>query len=269
MASPPATPSAPSGWSDHGVTPRLVSTRFTDVRWFEEVDSTNRYALEAAAAGVPEGLVVIADVQTAGRGRLGRSWEAAPGSSLLVSLLLRPEIAVEHYHLVTMTAAVSAAEAVRALALVPVMLKWPNDLLVRGKKLGGLLAEAIPGQALVVGLGLNVRWDSFPPELAEIATACNLESEERVARSDLVVFWLQRFDRLLTGLGTEPGREAVRQAYGDFCTTVGSRVRVDLAKETFEGEAIGLDEHGHLRVRRDDEHIEVISAGDVIHVRPA
>lgn len=269
MAVPPATPSAPSGWSDHGVTPRLATTRFTEVRWFEELDSTNRYALDAAAGGVAEGLTVVADVQTAGRGRLGRTWEAAPGSSLLVSLLLRPMVPVEHYHLVTMTAAVTAAEAVRALALVPVQLKWPNDLLVGGKKLGGLLAEAIPGEALVVGLGLNVRWDSFPPELAEIATACNLESEERVARADLLVFWLQRFDRLLDGLGGEPGREAVRLAYTDLCTTLGQRVRVELAHGSFEGVAIGLDEHGHLRVRRDDEQAEVVSAGDVVHLRPA
>src|SRR5947208_2273673 len=135
-----------------------------EVRRFAELDSTNRWLLDEARAGAAEGLVVVADHQTAGRGRLGRTWVAPPGSSLLVSVLFRPR-SLETGHLLTTAVAVAACDACEGVAGVAPDLKWPNDLLVGDRKLGGVLAEA-EGAAIVVGLGLNVNWPAGAPDTA-------------------------------------------------------------------------------------------------------
>jgi len=162
--------------------PAPAGTRFGPVRCFAEIDSTNRYVLDEARGGAPEGAVAVADYQSAGRGRLGRRWEAPPGSNLLMSVLLRPHLAVDELHLCTVAVALAAAAACEDGAGVVPDLKWPNDLMVGGRKLGGILAEALPAgtgdadaddgtgggsgkaSAVVVGLGLNVGWP--PPDAA-------------------------------------------------------------------------------------------------------
>ena len=132
-----------------------------DVRRFDEIDSTNAYLRREARAGAPEGLVAVADHQSAGRGRMDRRWESPPGASLLVSVLFRPEFEPSELHLCTAALALAAAEACRRVADVDAVIKWPNDLLVGNAKLAGVLAEAefLSGScAVVVGLGLNVGW---------------------------------------------------------------------------------------------------------------
>ena len=258
--------SAGRAWTDPGLTPRLEGTRFREVRWFAEIDSTNRYLLDEAISGAPDGLVAVADVQTAGRGRLGRRWEAPPGASLLVSVLLRPSLPSSRLHLATVAAGVAAARAVLRLAAIPAGLKWPNDLVVHDRKLAGVLAETLPGPALVVGMGLNVHWESFPPELVETATACNLESETAITRPDLLVAWLRELDGQLCSL-TEDAGAALRDAYLALSATVGRRVRVELAERFFEAVATDIDADGHLIVLRDDGTTETIAAGDVATLR--
>lgn len=260
-------PSSRRGWRDPGLAPRLEGTRFREVRWFAEIDSTNRYLLDEAGAGAPAGLVAVADVQTAGRGRLGRRWEAPRGASLLVSVLLRPSLEVGRLHLATVAAGVAAAQAVRGLAGIHATLKWPNDLVVADRKLAGVLAESLPGPALVVGMGLNVSWESFPPELADTATACNLENDSDVAIADLLVAWLRELDLLLHSLASDGGA-ALRGAYMALSATVGRRVRVELAERFFEGDAVGIDDDGHLIVQRGDGIRETVAAGDVVSLRP-
>ena len=168
--------SAPAGLSSTSpVTPSFVTvpapadTRFGPIRRFAEIDSTNRYLLDQARAGAAEGVVAVADYQSAGRGRLGRRWEAPPGSNLLASVLLRPALAADELHLCTVAVALAAVAACERGAGVAAELKWPNDLMVGGRKLAGILAEALPrgpggrrATVVVVGLGLNVRW---PPPL--------------------------------------------------------------------------------------------------------
>src|SRR5580658_3871436 len=143
--------------------------RFGEIRRFSELDSTNRYLLDEARAGGPDGLVAVTDHQTAGRGRLGRRWEAPAGANLLVSVLLRPAIPIEELHLCTVAMALAARSACGRGAGVECVLKWPNDVMVGEKKLAGILAETIPegpesggSRAVVVGLGVNVRWP--PPD---------------------------------------------------------------------------------------------------------
>jgi BirA family transcriptional regulator, biotin operon repressor / biotin---[acetyl-CoA-carboxylase] ligase len=236
-------PPGPATWSDA----RLSETRFGDVRWFDVVDSTNRYLLACAAGGDPEGVVAVADEQTAGRGRLGRSWIAPPGAALLVSVLLRPELPVDRVHLVTLAAALAALDAVGdARARV----KWPNDVVVDDRKLAGILAEADANGAVIVGMGCNVRDDWFPDELRDIAIACAIE------RTELLVAWLRAYDARLNALDGVVADAAARSA------TIGRTVRVEIPGETFTGVARALTEEGYLVV--DDR---VVMAGDVVHVR--
>jgi BirA family biotin operon repressor/biotin-[acetyl-CoA-carboxylase] ligase len=232
--------------------PGEPANRFTDVRRFATIDSTNRYLLECAAAGEPEGVVAVADEQTAGRGRLDRSWIAPPGAALLVSVLLRPRLPIERLHLVTLAAALAAIDAVHALSAVDGRLKWPNDVVVDDRKLAGVLAESDGAGAVVVGVGLNLRGDWFPPELAATATSCTVD------RDVLLEAWLRAFDTRLDAL------DGVLDAARASSATLGRRVRVELAQESFEGVATDLTPEGFLVVDG-----RVISAGDVVHLRPA
>ena len=244
------TPREPAVWSD----PRLEPTRFRDVRWFEIVDSTNRYLLQCASEGAPEGVVAVADEQTAGRGRLGRSWVAPAGSALLVSVLLRPALPLDRTHLVTLAAGLAALDAVTELTSTAdsaaAGLKWPNDVVVDDRKLAGILAEADGAGAVVVGMGCNVAPDALPAELHDIATAIAVD------RSDLLVAWLRAFDVRLSALDDVVADATSRSA------TLGRRVRVELAHETFEGTATSLTNEGFLVVDG-----RVVSAGDVVHLR--
>jgi BirA family biotin operon repressor/biotin-[acetyl-CoA-carboxylase] ligase len=229
------------------------------VEWFATLDSTNRRALDAARAGAADGLVVVADEQTAGRGRLGRTWEAPPGSSLLVTVLLRREGGDRGR--AVMAAGVALAAAVEQVAGVVAGLKWPNDVVVGERKLAGLLAE-VDGDALVVGAGCNVNWESFPDELVATATACNLEAGRRVDRDALLDAFLDRFAEALAA------GAAIVDDYRARLTTVGRAVRVHhLRGDDLVGTAIGVTDGGALVVRdgRGDDHTVV--AADVHHLR--
>src|SRR5256885_3881939 len=151
-----------SAMLDGGARSQLATTRFGDVRWVPSIDSTNRHLLQEARDGAAEGTVVVADHQGSGRGRLDRTWVAPPGSSLLASVLLRPELPPERLHLLTSIMALAAADACASEAGVDAGLKWPNDLVVGSRKLAGILSETqfegSRARAVVVGLGLNVNW---------------------------------------------------------------------------------------------------------------
>jgi BirA family biotin operon repressor/biotin-[acetyl-CoA-carboxylase] ligase len=236
-----------------------------EVRWFAELDSTNRYLIDEARRGARAGLVAVADHQTAGRGRLGRAWVAPAGASLLVSVLLRPDIAAERRHLLVMAAGLAMAEAVEATTGVVAGMKWPNDLLVGDRKLAGVLAET-SGDALVVGLGVNVLWDDVPPELAEIATACNWEGGRPVERSTLLEVFLARYADRLADL------DAARTAYQDRLLTRGRRVRVEQGRVehgsgVLVGTARAVDDAGRLLVETDDGAVHAVAVGDVVHLR--
>ena len=258
---------------------------FADVRRFAELDSTNRHALELARQGVPEGLVVVADHQTAGRGRLGRSWEAPPGSSLLMSVLLRPSLAPERLHLTTVAVALAAADACEEVAGFRPTLKWPNDLVVddRGaaseskrrrsraeretsRKLGGILAEALEPGVVVVGLGLNVTWSQPPRGLEAIGVAMNQVAGTGVDRERVLAAILAALERRYRDLREEP--DELVAAYRRGCSTIGRDVRVELASEVFTGTAVEVNDDGHLVVDDNDGARRVVAAGDVVHVRP-
>lgn len=263
-------------------TSAVPGTRFTDVRWIPETGSTNADLLAAASEGAPEGVVLVADHQVAGRGRLDRAWVAPAGSSLLVSVLLRPRMAPESLFLLTASAGVASAEAVAEVAGIRCGLKWPNDLVALNpglvdRKLSGVLAESVLTDgtvtAVVVGMGLNINWPTeLPAELSATATALNHLAGHEFDREAVLVAWLRRFEHWLEviGDGSDPaGRGQLFDAMRTRSATLGRRVRVELASSTVEGDAIGLDDHGRLSVAVDGlaDPIEV-SVGDVVHLRP-
>jgi BirA family biotin operon repressor/biotin-[acetyl-CoA-carboxylase] ligase len=235
---------------------------------FGTIDSTNRWVLDEARRGAAAGLVAIADHQTEGRGRRGRTWVAPPGSSLLVSVLLRPDVAVERVHVLTMAAALALRDAVQQVAGLHAEIKWPNDLVIDDRKLAGLLAEADLSsrgevRAVVVGVGCNVEWNDVPANLASIATACNLEAGRPIERAEVLDAFLDRLAERLVDL------DAVAADYRRDLSTLGRRVRVDLGDREIEGTASDVDAVGRLVVTPDEGASEVIAVGDVVHLRPA
>jgi BirA family transcriptional regulator, biotin operon repressor / biotin---[acetyl-CoA-carboxylase] ligase len=251
--------------------------RFADVRWVAETGSTNADAIDLARRGEPEGVVLVADHQTAGRGRAGRTWTAPPGASLLLSILLRPPAAV--VDLCTMAVAVAAASAVESVAGFAPQLKWPNDLVWSGngsaphRKLAGILAEADwharDEPVVVVGIGLNVTWPSdLPHDLADIAVAINHITGERVDREDLLIALLSelgpRYAALVAG-----DRTRLLDEWRTRSATLGQRVRVDLGSDLVEGTAVEVTADGHLVVETPEGDRRTFAAGDVVHLRGA
>jgi BirA family biotin operon repressor/biotin-[acetyl-CoA-carboxylase] ligase len=268
----------------------VPGTRFADVRWVAETGSTNRDLLAEAAAGAPEGVVLVADHQTAGRGRLDRTWTAPAGSSLLVSVLLRPPVEPGQAYLVGVAGGVAACDACAEVAGVRPGLKWPNDLVVRegphtDRKLAGLLAESVVAgtvlRAVVLGMGLNVDWsDGIPADLAGPAPedrsgavgagASSLGQlvDGPVDREALLVAWLRNLDRELELLGTAVGREALAERARERSATVGRSVRVERPDGVLTGRAVGLTPSGALRVEPDGGGPPVeVTVGDVVHLR--
>jgi BirA family transcriptional regulator, biotin operon repressor / biotin---[acetyl-CoA-carboxylase] ligase len=237
-----------------------------EIRRFDEIDSTNTYVREQARNGAPEGLVAVADHQTAGRGRLGRRWESPPGANLLASVLLRPNFDQADLHLCTTLVALAAMDACAA-AGVGTVLKWPNDLLVDGAKVAGILAEAEFGgadlAAVVVGIGINVGWPG-PPEAA--GTSLEAVAGSPVDRQVLLHALLAALSERRAGLESAAGRRALAEEGRRLCATLGQRVRVTLQGEEITGRAVDVDEAGHLVVETPSGPRSV-TAGDVVHVR--
>jgi BirA family biotin operon repressor/biotin-[acetyl-CoA-carboxylase] ligase len=261
----------------------MLGPKFTDIRHLDSVDSTNRYLLDLARSGAPEGVVVVADHQSAGRGRLGRRWEAPAGANLLTSVLLRPDLPADRRYLASAVVALAAADGATTAAGVTLDLKWPNDLLAGdGRKVAGVLAEADldgvagaspPRPAIVVGVGVNVNWPAtdadLPAELVGTATSLCQLAGAPVDRSSLLSALLAALEPRVADLGTPDGRRRQVEELRARCVTVGARVRVDLPDGSFEGTATGLTDEGHLVVEDQAGIRRTVVAGDVVHVRAA
>jgi BirA family biotin operon repressor/biotin-[acetyl-CoA-carboxylase] ligase len=234
------------------------------VRRIAETGSTNDDLVAAARQGAPSGTVLVTDHQTAGRGRLGRRWDAPPGASLLVSVLVRPSAsAAGRLHGATQAVGLSAQAACADVAGFRPELKWPNDLLVGQRKLAGVLAEAVSGAdlAVVIGMGLNVAW---PPEPTELAISASSVAGRPVSRDDLLASYLDHLaDRLAQWEGAP---DALLADYRAALGTIGRAVRVERAAGTIEGTAVDVADGGQLVVVSDGERYEV-SAADVVHLR--
>ena len=238
---------------------------------FFKTDSTNRVALELGHAGEPEGAVVVAEEQTAGRGRAGRAWHSEHAAGIYATLLLRPRLAPVQAPLLTMMAGLSAHAAIQAQTGLTVDLKWPNDLLINGKKVGGILTEmhAEPGQIrfVIVGIGLNVNQEKFAGELGAIATSLRLETGKTQSRLELLVRLLREFENDYNQFLREGAASITKKFVAISSYAQGRRVRVTNGTESFAGTTAGLGPEGLLQVRRDDGAVVTVIAGDVTEAR--
>ena len=261
MSAPAATPSWTGAWPE----PFAVT-------WVAETGSTNADLVVQARSGAAHGTVLVADHQTAGRGRLGRSWQAPPGSALLCSILLRPEPTAV-IHGAVWAVALAAQSAVATLTGVTPELKWPNDLMVGERKLAGVLAEGVtdPGDPLtlsgvVVGIGLNVGWAEPPREVAARAITVEELGARPVDRHVLL-------ERLLTDLAPLvelwiDTPDELHAEYRSRLDTLGRAVRVDMGDRLLSGTAVDVTADG-LAIRLADGTEQLVLAGDVVHLRPA
>lgn len=247
---------------------------WADVRVVAATGSTNADLTAAAAAGAPDRSALLAHAQHAGRGRRERAWTSPPGAGLACSVLLRPAgVPAAALGWVPLLVGVAVVDAVRALTGLPAELKWPNDVLVDGRKLAGLLAELAPGAAgappaVVVGLGLNVSLTE-----AELpvpwATSLGLLGA-RVGVTDVAVAVLTHLDARERAWRAAGGRtEQLAQDYRARCATLGQQVRVELGEGELAGTAEDVDATGRLLVREAGGVLTAVAAGDVTHLRPA
>ena len=226
------------------------------VRFLPEVDSTNRVAAEWLEAGAPHGSIVVTEHQVRGRGRLGRTWFSPPGTCLLCSIILRPNVAAVRIPLFNLAAGVALCQSAEELGVV-LALKWPNDVMAVSKKVAGILSEHHAG-AIVLGMGVNVNVERFPDEIADLATSFAIEAGHPFDRLDVLERFLARFHALS---GSDLGE--VPAVYRTWCETLGRQVRVELPGRVVEGAALDVDLSGALVM----EGGEVVHAGDVVHLR--
>jgi BirA family biotin operon repressor/biotin-[acetyl-CoA-carboxylase] ligase len=234
------------------------------VEHFDEIDSTNTYVKDRAHEA--EGLVALADFQSAGRGRMDRRWEAPARSSLLCSILFRPDLDATQLQLVVALVALSARSALERLSGLRVSLKWPNDLIAGGDKLAGLLAEIVSSGdrlAVVVGIGVNLTYDG-PEDVA--STSVRAQTGLTIAPRALLDILLEEIDSRRALLDDQRGKVALRDEYVRALATIGQHVRVEQTDHVVEGLAIGVDDEGRLMIEVEGE-VQTLAIGDVVHVR--
>ena len=233
---------------------------------FESLPSTNTEVARHASEGAAEGLAIIADEQTAGRGRLQRAWSSPKGAGLYFSLLLRPTIAPEKWPLITFVAALAVGDALSEACEVTTDIKWPNDLLSGERKICGILAEAVEtpaGRAVVLGMGVNLTSDAYPAELASVATSVAEASGCAAEREPLLAALVRALSRWYSLLHEPDGAEKIVAAWSSRSSYAsGKAVQVANGDEVWQGITRGVGSDGALLLETADE-IKIVRAGDV------
>lgn len=244
-----------------------------EIIFFESIGSTNTAALELAEKGAPHGTVIIADRQAKGKGRLGRTWVSPPRSNIYMTIILRPELEPKDATLLTIMAAVSCAKGVMKSTGLKAEIKWPNDLMVSSKKLGGILTEmkSDPDGIVfaVIGIGINVNSKTkkdFPPDIRGIATSIREELGKIQSRTFIIAEILKELEHWYKVLLAE-GRKPLFDEWKRLSSTLGRKVRVTAGRETFIGVAEDIDDEGMLILRLSSGVLKKISAGDVMMLR--
>jgi BirA family biotin operon repressor/biotin-[acetyl-CoA-carboxylase] ligase len=246
---------------------------FTVLR-FDSIDSTNSEALKEARLGAGEGLCVVARRQTAGRGRMGRSWISPADAGLYLSIVLRPTLDTKYLPLLTLMTAVAVSDTLSETYGLKPDIKWPNDLLVNEKKISGILAETTEspaGLAVIVGVGINLRQTNYPPDIAATATSLTEAIGEPTAEIETSVLeeqLLRFFDYWYGILQGSNGSGEIINAWRERSTYFsGKSVSVTLEHDSVTGITDGLDKSGALRVRQPDGSVVLIQSGDVHKLR--
>ncbi len=242
----------------------LRTDRWT-IHYRESVDSTNNWARQEAEEGAPDGSVYLADTQTAGKGSRGRSWGSPEGTSISMSLVLRPEIEMSRISMITLVMGLGAADGIRDVTGIDTGIKWPNDVVCRGKKLCGILTEMGPnGDYLVPGIGINVNMDRFSRDLSDKATSVFLETGRKCDRDRIAAGILESFGRYYDVFLETGDLTGLMDRYQAILANRGRKVRVMNQSNPYSGTALGIDRFGELLVKREDTGTtEKVFAGEV------
>ncbi len=240
---------------------------------YQSLLSTNTEAARLAAQGAEEGLCVVAAEQTAGRGRLQRSWVSPRGAGLYCSILLRPTIPLEQWPLITFAAALAVNEALRQACDLETDIKWPNDLLASERKICGILAETVDterGRAVVVGVGINLTKAAFPTTLAAVAISVEEATMRRPERDIVLAALIQAFEHRYAVLNETAGASKILNAWASQSSYAeGKCVSINNGDEVIRGTTRGVESDGALRVEIEAGRLTIVRAGDVTSVRPA
>jgi BirA family biotin operon repressor/biotin-[acetyl-CoA-carboxylase] ligase len=262
--------SAPDALHADDLLARLGKTKVIgrDIRVFEQTTSTNDVIEKLARDGVKEGAVVFAESQTSGRGRLGRKWISPERKGLWFSILLRPDLRPQETTQLTVASAIALRRAIQSETGLKPEIKWPNDILVGGKKVAGILTELnaeldrVKHVILGIGVDVNLGAGEFPPELRKLATSLKIESGRTIERPELAAAILRELDfdyaRICSGKFA-----AVADEWEAQCATIGNDVTIQIGGRKVRGRAESLDDDGALLVRTEHGHLERITGGDV------
>lgn len=262
--------SAPDALYADDLLARLGHTKIVgrDIRVFEQTTSTNDVIEKLARDGVREGAVVFAESQTKGRGRLGRAWVSPPRKGLWFSILLRPDLRPQETTQLTVASATALRRAIQAETGLAAEIKWPNDIMIRGRKVAGILTEMsaeldrVRHVILGIGVDVNLGANEFPAELRRTATSLRMEAGKAIPRPELATAILRELDHDYLRVGT--GRFAeVADEWEAHCTTMGRAVTIQIGGRRVSGRAESLDDDGALRLRTEHGHLERITGGDV------
>ncbi len=238
------------------------------IYYYESLGSTMDMALPLGIKGEPEGAIVLAEAQTKGRGRLGRQWVSPKYKGIYASIILRPKISPQAAPILTLLSAVSICEAIKEVTQIEAQIKWPNDILINNKKLGGILtelnAEMDEVRFVVIGIGLNVNNDK--KNLVSCATSLKEQKKENVNRINFLQELFRKIEANYLLFQTR-GAGLIIEKWRDYNITLGKRVKVYAHKEHYEGEAIDIDTDGGLLLRSDSGLTQKVTAGDVVHCR--
>lgn len=238
----------------------------SQIHWYDETDSTNDRAKAMAREGAPHGTVLIADRQTAGKGRLGRSFQSPGGMGIYTSILLRPQCSADQLMHLTCAAAVKVCDAIAQSTTVRPGIKWTNDLIWENKKLGGILTElvSVSGQiCVIIGIGINYCQSpgDFPKELRDMACSLSMATGKEIDRADVAARIISAMSDMDTKLLS--GKAEFMDAYRRSCITVGKDICLLRGDHVLYGRAEGVDDNGGLLVTFQDGHTESVSSGEV------
>lgn len=249
----------------------LVSIRKTkwvgnEIYYYDVTDSTNTQAKSLGEKDAPDGTLVVADKQESGRGRRGRSFDSPAGNGIFMTLLLKPEIEPKNASMLTLVAAMAVAKGIQKIADIPVQIKWPNDIVIHGKKVCGILTEMSAQMDyvnyIVIGVGINVHNDEFPEEIKDVATSIYLESGKHINRAMLIEAIWEEFEYYYDLYIETQDLSKIVKEYDSYLVNRNEKVRVLDPKEPYEGKAMGITEHGELIVDTWEAR-RLVSAGEV------
>jgi BirA family biotin operon repressor/biotin-[acetyl-CoA-carboxylase] ligase len=233
---------------------------------FDTIDSTNTKAKELAEQGYPSGTLVVSDRQVAGKGRRGRNWESPSGCAIFMTLALKPDINPNNASMLTLVAALATAKAITDVTGAEAKIKWPNDIVINGKKICGILTEMSAQfdyiSHIVIGIGINVNNEHFPEELSETAGSLLLACGRRFHRAELIARFLERFEKDYAVFLETEDLEGLMKEYNALLVNAQQQVRVLDPKEPFEGKAVGITKKGELIVDTWESR-KLVSSGEV------